>query len=269
VGGAIIGAIENAATDVGNAVAPGSIVSITGSSLASSNARNLFPGTELPGGGVIRMGGIAAPLYDVAATFGQAHAMAPLEAPESGTIDVVVENSFGTSRPFALKMASTAVGLFRIQDPSNPRRTNAAALIKGTAWFAIPLSMAKAFGLPQDCRQNGVDPQNSCGQPASIGDVLQIYCTGLGRVVADPPGPALVTGKTAPANGSVLYRSAAMPQVSIGGVPATVLFAGLAPGFAGLYQVDVVVPNVDPGDDVAVTITMPAGDRDSATISVR
>jgi len=85
-----------------------------------------------------------------------------------------------------------------------------------------------------------------------------------------PPGPALVTGKTAPANGSVLYRSAVTPQVSIGGVPATVLFSGIAPGFAGLYQVDVVVPaGVAPGDDVVVTIAMPAGDHDSATIAVR
>jgi uncharacterized protein (TIGR03437 family) len=162
------------------------------------------------------------------------------------------------------------VGLFRIQDPSKPSRANAAALIQGTAWVVMPLSMAKAFGIPQGCRDSGADPHAQCGQPASVGDVVQIYCTGLGRVLADPPGLALVTGKTAPANGSVLYRSAATPQVSIGGVPATVLFAGLAPGFAGLYQLDVVVPKgVDPGDDVVVTVAMPAGDRDSATIAVR
>ena len=116
--------------------------------------------------------------------------MTPLEAPESGTIDVVVENSFGTSRPYPLKMAPTAVGLFRIcRTHRIPRRANAAALIQGTAWAAIPLSMAKAFGIPQDCRDRGVDPHTVCAQPASIGDVLQIYCTGLGRVTADPPGP--------------------------------------------------------------------------------
>ena len=271
VGGAILNSIVNAASNLKDTpVAPGSIVSISGTSLAASDAADLFPGTQLPGGGLIRMGGIASPLYDVFARFGVAHVMMPLEAPESGIIDVVVENMFGTSRPYSLKMAATAVGLFRLQDPSNPRRVNAAALIQGTAWAAIPLSMAKAFGIPQDCRDRGVDVHTLCGQPASTGDVLQIYCTGLGRVTADPPGPLLVTGKTAPADGSVLYRSAATPQVSIGGVPAPVLFAGLAPGFAGLYQVDVVMPKgVDPGDDVVVTIMMPAGDRDSATIAVR
>jgi uncharacterized protein (TIGR03437 family) len=271
VGGAIVSGIVNAATNLKDAaVAPGSMLSISGTSLTVSDAQGLFPATQLPGGGTIRMGGIAAPLYDASATFGQVHAMTPLEAPQSGNVDVVVENSFGTSRPYSLKMAATAVGLFRIQDPSDTRRANAAALIQGTAWAVIPSSMAKAFGMPQDCRDRGMDARTLCGQPASAGDVLQIYCTGLGRVVADPPGPPLVTGQTAPSNGSVLYRSVAVPQVSIGGVTATVLFSGLAPGFAGLYQVDVVMPKgVTAGDDVALTIVMPAGDRDAATIAVR
>jgi uncharacterized protein (TIGR03437 family) len=273
VGGAIVSAIVNAATNAKDAaVAPGSMVTISGTSLAGSDSAGLFPGTELPGGGTIRIGGIASPLYDVSSTFGLAHVMTPLEAPESGTVDVVVENAFGTSRPYPLKMAATAVGLFRIQDPSTTGRANVAALIQGTAWAPIPAAMAKALGLPQECRDRGVDVRTLCGQPASAGDVLQLYCTGLGKVVASgsPPGPALVTGKAAPANGSVLYRSAVAPQVSIGGVPATVLFSGIAPGFAGLYQIDVVVPaGVAPGDDVVVTIAMPAGDHDSATIAVR
>jgi uncharacterized protein (TIGR03437 family) len=273
VGGAIISAIVNSATNTRNAaVAPGSMVTISATSLAVSDSAGVFPGTDLPGGGTVRMGGIVAPLYDVSARLGQAHALVPLETPESGSIDVVVENSFGTSRPYALRMAATAVGIFRLLDPSNPARSNAAALIQGTAWAAIPAAMAKAIGLPQDCRDGGVAASTACGQPATAGDVLQVYCTGLGRVVAsgDPPGPPLVTGKTAPADGSVLYRSAATPQVTVGGVPATVLFAGLAPGFAGLYQVDVKVPSgVEAGDEVALTIVMPAGDSDSATIAVR
>ncbi len=262
VGGAILSAIVNAASNSKDAAAaPGSMVSISGTSLANSEAAGLFPSTQLPGGGAIRIGDAAAPLYDVSAFFGVAHAMIPLEAPESGTVDVVVENAFGTSRPFQLKMAPTAAGIFRLRDPSSATRKNAAALIQGTAWAAMPLSMAKALGFAQDCR----DARVECGKPASAGDVLQIYCTGLGKV-----DPALATGKVAPANGSVLYRSAALPQVSIGGVPAAVLFSGLAPGFAGLYQVDVRVPEgVAAGDDVAVTIAMPAGDRDSATIAVR
>ena len=38
------------------------------------------------------------------------------------------------------------------------------------------------------------------------------------------------------------------PTVTIGGAGATVDFAGLAPGFVGLYQFNFVVPNVPDGD---------------------
>jgi uncharacterized protein (TIGR03437 family) len=55
----------------------------------------------------------------------------------------------------------------------------------------------------------------------------------------------------------------------VGGVQATVLFSGLAPGFSGLYQVDIQVPNgVVAGDDVPVKVTM-LGASNTATISVQ
>ena len=45
-------------------------------------------------------------------------------------------------------------------------------------------------------------------------------------------------------------------QFSIGGVPATVLYQGLAPGEIGLYQFDLVVPNnVGAGNLVPLTFT--------------
>jgi uncharacterized protein (TIGR03437 family) len=45
-------------------------------------------------------------------------------------------------------------------------------------------------------------------------------------------------------------------QVSLGGAPATVSYAGLAPGFVGLYQFNIVVPNVAPSDAVPLTFTL-------------
>jgi uncharacterized protein (TIGR03437 family) len=61
----------------------------------------------------------------------------------------------------------------------------------------------------------------------------------------------------------------ATPTVTVGGVAAKVVFCGLAPGFAGLYQVDFQLPaNVATGDNVALGITMPGSSTATATIAI-
>jgi uncharacterized protein (TIGR03437 family) len=99
--------------------------------------------------------------------------------------------------------------------------------------------------------------------PAHAGDYLQIYATGLGPVSNQPQ-----TG--AAASGSVLSYAITYPAATIGGVPALVSFAGLAPGFVGLYQVNVQVPQgVAAGDAVPVVVSMGATASNTVTISVR
>lgn len=87
--------------------------------------------------------------------------------------------------------------------------------------------------------------------PASAGDVLTIYCVGLGTVT-----PPVTSGAAAP--DSPLSYAAAPVTVTIGGqVAAPPTFAGVTPGFAGLYQIDVAVPaGVTPGNQVPVTISV-------------
>jgi uncharacterized protein (TIGR03437 family) len=70
--------------------------------------------------------------------------------------------------------------------------------------------------------------------PASKGEVIIIYATGLGPV--NPPVP---TGM--PATGAATIQSpCSQPQVSFGNTGfATVLYAGVTPGFVGLYQMNV------------------------------
>ncbi len=72
--------------------------------------------------------------------------------------------------------------------------------------------------------------------PAQTGEFLLIFCTGLGPVLPEVP-----SGNVAPGT-EPLARTVSPPLVNIGGIPAEVVYSGLAPGFVGLYQVNVEVP---------------------------
>jgi uncharacterized protein (TIGR03437 family) len=85
--------------------------------------------------------------------------------------------------------------------------------------------------------------------PAKAGDTLVIYSVGLG-----PVNPSLKSGDPAPLSLEPITGTAA---VTIGGVPAAVAFAGLTPGFSGLYQLNVTVPaGIAPGNQVPVTVSV-------------
>ncbi|HXA49899.1 MAG TPA: choice-of-anchor V domain-containing protein [Candidatus Acidoferrum sp.] len=70
---------------------------------------------------------------------------------------------------------------------------------------------------------------------AKPGDVLLLWGTGFG-----PTNPAVTSGEQTPAD--KLYNTASPVTVTINNTPATVVYAVLSPGFAGLYQVAIQVP---------------------------
>ncbi len=86
--------------------------------------------------------------------------------------------------------------------------------------------------------------------PVISGETLSLYATGLGAVDGNLPigavGPSGIPATTIDT-----------PQVLLGNVPLTVTFSGLAPGFVGLYQVNVTVPStyVSDGSEVSIQIT--------------
>jgi uncharacterized protein (TIGR03437 family) len=98
--------------------------------------------------------------------------------------------------------------------------------------------------------------ENSTGQPvtsAPVGDVLLLFMTGDGDVT-----PFLTTGATpsSSTNTAQLPKPRLPVTVTVGGVAAQVLFAGVPSGLAGVTQIDFVAPaNVPVGEqDVVVTV---------------
>jgi minor extracellular serine protease Vpr len=88
------------------------------------------------------------------------------------------------------------------------------------------------------------------GTPAHAGDAIELFANGLGPVNNQPasgtpaPGPPnLATTKTT-------------PIVMIGGQQAPVSFSGLAPGYPGLYQVNVTVPSGAGSGTPSITIAI-------------
>jgi uncharacterized protein (TIGR03437 family) len=88
-----------------------------------------------------------------------------------------------------------------------------------------------------------------------------LFGNGLGRV-----SPDLASGAAAPLD--TLFSTVAKPVVTIGGQPAEVLFAGLAPGFVGLNQLNIVVPP-DAPLGFGVTLQISSGGQTTETVLAR
>ena len=80
----------------------------------------------------------------------------------------------------------------------------------------------------------------AAGRPLARGEFAFLYATGLGQVVNQPP-----TGSGGPV--TPLARAVADVRVTMAGLPCEVQYAGLAPGFVGVYQVNLRVPENAPG----------------------
>ncbi len=116
--------------------------------------------------------------------------------------------------------------------------------IDGLAGPAISLTLgAAAPGLFQLNAQNAVATAAdgsvlTSDSPAQPGDIVTLYATGLGQVT--PPAiygqlPTAAAPLIAGANLSIL-----LDGVAVG--PGAIEYAGVAPGFAGLYQINVTLP---------------------------
>ncbi|HEX5230084.1 MAG TPA: hypothetical protein VFW44_20365 [Bryobacteraceae bacterium] len=208
-------------------VAPGQLASIFGSNLADSTQQ--AGGFPLPQ----TLGGAQvfinnAPVPLLYASQSQINFQVP-SGLSAGTASMYITRGGGRSAVFQFAVVSNSPGIF--QDTSN---------------HAIA--------------QNADNSTNSDSAPAAAGDVIVVYLTGQGAV--DHP-----VADGTPTPDSPLANATGTPTATIGGMSATVQFLGLAPGFAGLAQANIVVPALATAD-YPLVITVGGYMSASAMISV-
>ena len=101
----------------------------------------------------------------------------------------------------------------------------------------------------------------SSSNPVRAGDVIQIFCTGLGAT--SPPVPSGEFSPSSPPATTVTPVTA-----TVDGLDAPVLFGGLAPGFVGLYQVNVQIPAGVSSGEIELVLTQQGVASNTVTIFV-
>jgi uncharacterized protein (TIGR03437 family) len=217
------------------AAAPGSWIEIYGSNLAVDSrswATSDFNGANAPtslDGTSVTIGGQSAFIDYISS--GQVNAQVPSNV-GTGLQQVIVKTAAGSSAPISVTINGTEPGL--LAPP---------AFEIGGKQYVVALFLNGTYVLPQGAI-SGVT-----SQPAQPGQTITLYGVGFGPVV-----PNIPAGQIVPQD-NVL---AANLQISFAGTPATVSYSGLAPGYVGLYQFNVVVPSVPASNTVPLTFSLGA-----------
>ena len=103
----------------------------------------------------------------------------------------------------------------------------------------------------------------TAANPAKRGQSVQLYMSGLGPLNNQP-----ASGDPAPSDPSKLATTKTTPVVTIGGQQATVVFSGLAPTFAGLYQINATVPSGISAGTANITVSIGGKTTKTSTLPV-
>jgi len=217
----------------GSPISPGEFVALIGTGLAKSNQATPPPYPSTLNGVSVLINNKLAPLYFVSAT--QINCLVPYST-EGPTATIVVQNAGAPSNSVTVPVAPTAPGIFSLdQSGSGPG-----------AILHADYSLVNA------------------AKPAISGETVLIFLTGMGAV-----NPSVADGTAGGAN--PLSKTTVSPiSVLIGGQPGTVIYSGLAPGFPGLYQMNVTLPAVIPfPGNLPVAVVTPNAVHDQVDIVIQ
>lgn len=212
-----------------DAISPGEFIAIYGNGFAAAPATATPPYPMTLGGVTVTIGGLPAPLYFVGS--GQLNCLVPFGV-TGPTATIVVKSGTTTSNTITLPVANTTPGIFALDGTG----THDAALLH------LNYSIVNS------------------SSPATKGEIVQMYLTGLGALttpVADGAGATAADPVKAPV------------QVFVNGTPATIYYSGLA-SIPGLYQINFQVPStLAYSGELPIAILTPDAYNDQATIAVQ
>jgi uncharacterized protein (TIGR03437 family) len=198
----------------GAALSPGTIAQVYGTGLGTSPvSTGAAPLPTTFDNTFALVGPSEAPLYFLSS--GQVNIQIPYEASANQQMPIVLSVNNAITLPQMLSVVPATPGVLsddKGRSPSAPQ--NGANIV---AQHSADYSMVTS------------------ANPAKPGEYLLMYLVGMGAT--NPPVASGVESPTSP-----LAYVVAQPTVTVNSQPATVSFAGLTPGFVGLYQVDFQVP---------------------------
>ncbi len=198
-------------------LAPGELITLYGSGLAASTVvAQALPFPTTLGDVQVSINGRPAPIYYVSPT--QISVIVPYET-EISFAAVQVTNNGAKSNTVTVYMNDAAPGIFSVP----------------------PGGLGYAAALHPDYSVV------SAANPAKKGETIQVFLTGLGTV-----SPAAAAGAAAPVN--PLSLTTGQFYVYIDGYDSNTSYVGLAPGLAGLYQINVTVPTTVSSGDVYLDV---------------
>jgi len=235
-------------------LAPGELITLFGTGLASTTLTSVG-GQAFP----LSLGGVSAaiddlpcPIYYVSPT--QMSIIVPygVAANQTGLANIQVTNNNVKSNVVQMYLTDALPGVF--SQETNPILTTVDADEPSIDGIGYAAALHANYSL--------ITPSN----PAQPGETILVYLTGLGTVtptVTDgaigPSGPLSQSDLNGAGNLGVFFNDYVNGSF---GNQATIAFAGLAPGFAGLYQLNVTIPSsgLGSGDDVYLAFLTDAAD---------
>ncbi len=225
-------------------LAPGELITLFGTDLSavtmSMQGGQAFPATL--GGVSVSIDGLSCPIYYVSPT--QIAVVVPYEVAsnQTGLANIQVTNNGIPSNVVQMYLTDSAPGSFS----QNLTGTGLAAALHAATFAEL-----------------------TANDPAQPGEYISLYLTGLGTVT-----PTITDGALGPSSSPLseadLYGAGNLgvyfndygPNGTSTGNQGSIQFAGLAPGLAGLYQINVQVPasGLSSGDNIYVEFVTDAAD---------